>query len=68
MASTPKNQRASTPTAYDDYVRQVLAAEKVVVGACLIESTAIARVADILKPEHFSNEALGIVYRAVLNL
>ena len=28
----------------------------------------MARVADILKPEHFSNEALGIVYRAVLNL
>lgn len=63
-----KNQRASTPTAYDDYVRQVLAAEKVVVGACLIESTAIARVADILRPEHFGNEPLSIIYRTVLNL
>ena len=32
-----KNQRASMPTAYDDYVRQVLAAEKVVVGTCRLK-------------------------------
>lgn len=42
--------------------------EESVVGALMLEKDAIYAVADFLKPEHFYNDKLGEIYRAIKNL
>lgn len=43
-------------------------AEKAVVGALLMESSSVARVAGILRPEFFYNEDYGLIYKAILEI
>lgn len=54
--------------AYNSYLNQVKTAEKTVIGALLLESDAIQRVAGILRPEYFLNEALSFVFSAIFDL
>lgn len=43
-------------------------AERSVLGACLLDRTAIGRIADFLKPEHFADENREALFRAMLEL
>ncbi len=47
---------------------QNIEAEESVIGALLIDRDAVIKVADFLSPEHFYNEAHGLIYQAILNL
>lgn len=63
-----KQRRQPTTDAYAKYLEQQAAAERIVVGAILLESEAVQRVAAILRPEHFASHALGIIYRTAYQL
>lgn len=45
-----------------------LQSEVAVVGACLLENSAITMIADLLKPDDFYNEQHRVIYRAMLDL
>ena len=47
---------------------QNIEAEQGVLGSCIIDPSAIAFVADFLKPEHFHREANRTIYTIILNL
>ena len=68
MASKRRQQATSTTAAFAKWLEQAKAAERMVVGALLLESDAVCRVADILQPRHFYNQALGSIYRAIYTL
>ena len=68
MASKRRQQATSTTAAFAKWLEQAAAAERMVVGALLLESDAVCRVADILQPRHFYNQALGSIYRAIYTL
>ena len=45
-----------------------LDAEKAVLGSILIDDSVLTKFADLLKPEDFSQERHGIIYKAALHL
>lgn len=63
-----KKQTASMTDAYNCYLTQVKSAERVVIGAIILESDAIQRVSGILKPEYFLSESHSCIFSAVFSL
>ena len=68
MEQQRRRSNLSMTDAYAKYIESIKIAEKTVIGALLLESDAISRVASILKPEHFYNVALGTIYGAIYGL
>ncbi|CDM95108.1 MAG: replicative DNA helicase [Limnospira sp. PMC 1291.21] len=56
------------PLSNDRNPPQNIEAEEAILGGILLDSEAISRVADILKPEHFAISAHQTIYRATLTL
>ena len=61
-------QRRHTTDAYTKQIEQQHSAERYVIGCLLLESSAICRVAEILRDDCFADQRLKLVYQAVKDI